>query len=160
MRRTHLALLLLPVTLPFAGVAAQSSPIERVGWLAGCWELRTANRLTLEMWMPPAGGMMLGASRTTMADRVREFEQLQLVAHGDTLVYTAAPSGQAPASFRSVGPVAAEELVVENPAHDFPQRIRYRRVNADSMVARVEGPGQGGAMRGFDIPMRRVSCSI
>jgi hypothetical protein len=122
--------------------------------------MRTPTRLTIEMWMPPDGGMMLGASRTTMGDRVREFEHLQLTTHGDTLVYTAAPSGQAQASFRSAIPVGADELVLENPAHDFPTRIRYRRIDADSMVARVEGPGQGGAMRGFDLPMRRVRCEM
>jgi hypothetical protein len=159
-RRTRLIAFLCPIVLPLTSLAAQSTTIDRAGWLAGCWEMRTATRLTIEMWMPPAGGMMLGASRTTMGDQVREFEQLQLVARGDTLVYTATPSGQAQASFRSVAPIVDGELVVENPAHDFPQRIRYRRISADSMVARVEGPGQGGAMRGFEIPMRRVSCSL
>lgn len=153
MRLTPLLLL-----LPIAPLAAQSSPIDRAAWLSGCWEMRTPTRLTIEMWMAPAGGMMLGASRTTIGERVREFEQLQLVAHGDTLVYTATPSGQAQSSFRSVVPVADGELVVENPAHDFPQRIRYRRIGSDSMVARVEGPGQGDAMRGFDLPMQRVRC--
>ncbi len=155
MRLTPLLLL-----LPIAPLAAQSSAIDRAAWLSGCWEMRTPTRLTIEMWMAPAGGMMLGASRTTIGDRVREFEQLQLVAHGDTLVYTATPSGQARSSFRSVVPVASDELVVENPAHDFPQRIRYRRIGADSMVARVEGREQGGAMRGFDLPMRRVPCGV
>ena len=146
---------LVPLALLAAPLAAQSPAIDRAAWLAGCWELRTPTRLTVEMWMPPAGGMMLGASRTTMGERVREFEQLQLTAHGDTLVYHASPSGQAPTSFRSVLPIAAGELVFENPAHDFPQRIRYRRITADSLVARVEA----GA-RGFDIPMRRVSCTV
>ena len=147
-------LILAPLVLLAAPLAAQSSAIDRAGWLAGCWELRTPTRLTIEMWMPPAGGMMLGASRTTMGERVREFEQLRLVTHGDTLVYHASPSGQAPTDFRSVLPIVAGELVFENPAHDFPQRIRYRRISTDSLVARVEA----GA-RGFDIPMRRVSCS-
>jgi hypothetical protein len=145
--------LLVSVVLLTSPLAAQSSAIDRAGWLAGCWELRTATRLTVEIWMPPAGGMMLGASRTTMGERVREFEQLRLVAHGDTLVYHASPSGQAPTDFRSAFPITADELVFENPAHDFPQRIRYRRITADSMVARVEA----GA-RGFDLPMRRVKC--
>jgi len=154
MRSTSFALLLL---LPITPLTAQSA-IDQVGWLAGCWELRTPARLTIEMWMPPAGGMMLGASRTTVGERVREFEHLQLVAHGDTLVYTATPSGQAQSSFRSVVPVMTDELVVENPAHDFPTRIRYRRIGTDSLVARVEGPGQGGSMRGFDLPLRRVRC--
>jgi hypothetical protein len=143
---------MLAALLPTTSLVAQSV-IDRAGWLAGCWEQRTPTRVTLEMWMPPAGGLMLGASRTTVGDRVREFEQLQLRAHGDTLVYTAAPSGQATTSFRTVAPVTEGELVVENPAHDFPQRIRYRRVTSDSLVARVEA-----GTRGFDLVMRRVSC--
>ena len=155
MRRARLALLLLPALSPVAQLAAQASPIARAGWLAGCWEMRTATRLTLEMWMAPAGGMMLGASRTTVGEQVREFEQLQLTAHGDTLVYTATPSGQTRSSFRSLVPVVEGELVVENPAHDFPQRIRYRRISADSLIARVEA-----GTRGFDLPMRRIACSI
>lgn len=151
-------LMLLLVAFPAARLAAQASPIDRAGWLAGCWELRTPTRLTIEMWMPPAAGMMLGASRTTMGDRVREFEHLRLTAHGDTLVYHATPSGQTPTDFRSVLPLTANELVFENLAHDFPQRLRYRLVSPDSMVARVEGPGAGGAVQGFDLPMRRVRC--
>ena len=51
------------VTMP---VRAQNTPIDRVSWLAGCWEQRSPNRLTMEMWMPPAGGTMMGASRTTI----------------------------------------------------------------------------------------------
>src|SRR5688572_18992179 len=87
-----------------ASGSAQRSPgsaIERAGWLAGCWEMRAQNRVTMEMWMPPSGGTMLGASRTTAGGATREFEHLRLHAAGDTLVYTALPSGQHEASFRS-----------------------------------------------------------
>ena len=61
---------------PLAGQVR--TPAESLGWLAGCWELRQGARVTLEMWMPPAGGLMLGASRTLVNGRVREFEQLRL----------------------------------------------------------------------------------
>jgi len=108
--------------------------------------------------MPPSGGMMLGASRTTAGAATREFEQLRLTAAGDTLVYTALPSRQHEASFRSTS-VSATALVFENPAHDFPRTITYRRVGADSIVARVEGPGPNNTTRGFDIRMRRASCT-
>ena len=138
--------------------AQQAGSIDRAGWLAGCWEQRTANRVTLEMWMPPAGGLMLGASRTTAGAATREFEQLRIVATGDTLVYTALPSGQREAAFRSTA-VTDTALVFENPAHDFPRKIIYRRVGADSVVARVEGPGPNNTTRGFDIRMRRASCT-
>lgn len=148
------ALLLAPV----AGAAQSTGGIQRAAWLAGCWELRAPGRVTTEMWMAPFGQAMLGASRTVVGGTMREYEFLRLSVRGDTLVYTAAPSGQRPTDFASVG---ADEspLVFENPAHDFPQRIIYRRVGADSLVARIEGPGPNNTTRGANFPMRRVSCT-
>jgi hypothetical protein len=143
---------------PVGAQPGQANAIDRAGWLAGCWEQRAPNRLTMEMWMPPSGGMMLGASRTTVGGMTREYEQLRLHAAGDTLVYTALPSGQREAAFRSTS-VSATTLVFENPAHDFPAKITYRRVGEDTVVARVEGPGPSNTTRGFDIRMRRASCT-
>ena len=135
---------------------AQASPLARAGWLAGCWELRAPNRVTLEMWMPPLGDMMLGASRTTVGAATSEFEQLKLKVEGEKLVYVAAPSGQAETSFASIS-IADTLIVFENTAHDFPQRIIYRRRGADSIIARIEGPGPNGP-RGSNFPMRRSNC--
>ena len=70
-----------------AGSAMHGSRAELPGWLAGCWELRQGARHGVEMWMPPEGGMMLGASRVTVDGRVREYEQLRLDLTRDTLVY-------------------------------------------------------------------------
>jgi hypothetical protein len=139
------------------GARAQASSLDRLGWLSGCWELRAGTRTTMEMWMAPAGGLMIGGSRTVAGGAAQAFEHLRIQARGDTLVYTALPSGQAPADFRSTS-VSGSEVVFENQAHDFPQLIRYRRVGADSLVARVEGPAAGGATRGFDLAMARVPC--
>jgi hypothetical protein len=148
------ALAALAVSAP--GAAAQEAGAGPPAWLAGCWEQRQGARHSLEMWMPPEGGLMLGASRTTVDGRVREFEQLRLELAGGTLVYTAAPSGQAPASFRSVE-TAPDHFTVANPGHDFPQRIGYRRRGADSVIAWIEGPGRDGVER-LEYPMRRVRC--
>src|SRR5688500_8084073 len=110
---------LLLMASGFAGVGAQqSSPIERAAWLAGCWELRAGNRVIMEMWMPPAGGVMLGASRTTVGGVVREFEHLRISARGDTLVYTALPSGQRETDFKASA-ADHQVLAFENRAHDF-----------------------------------------
>lgn len=137
--------------------APQAGPLDRLGWLAGCWEMKRGTRTTLEMWMPPHAGLMLGASRTTADGAVREFEHVRLRADGGGLVYTALPSGQAEASFTSTE-LSDSGFTVENLQHDFPQRIIYRRRGADSLVARIEGPGPGGT-RNFEFPMRRVSCT-
>jgi hypothetical protein len=152
--RMAAALAALAVAAP--GGAAQEPGAALPAWLAGCWEQRQGARRALEMWMPPEGGLMLGASRTTVDGQVREFEQLRLELAGDTLVYTAVPSGQPEASFRSVE-IAADRFAVANPGHDFPQRIGYRRRGADSVIAWIEGPGTDGVKR-IEYPMRRVRC--
>lgn len=144
-----------PVPPPPPVVVDRLAPL---GWLAGCWELRSPQRVTVEMWMPPDGNLMLGASRTVSAGEVREFEQVRLAWLADSLVYTAVPSGQKETAFRGGAP-SDSGFIIANPAHDFPQRIIYRRRGVDSLVARIEGPGQNG-VRGIDFPMKRVSCTV
>jgi hypothetical protein len=151
----RMTLLLAAVALSALPAAAQS-PLDQLGWMGGCWQSGSGSRETIEMWMPPAGGLMLGASRTVVSGRAREFEHLRLRADGDTLVYTALPSGQAETHFRSTG-VSADGFTVENLEHDFPQRIIYRRTGPNAMTARVEGPGPNGP-RGFDFAFRRAAC--
>ncbi|HXV85105.1 MAG TPA: DUF6265 family protein [Gemmatimonadales bacterium] len=151
------SLVIVLAALPaLAPRTVQDGPLAQAGWLAGCWELARGARTTVEMWMPPAGGLMLGASRTLVNGSLREYEQLRLRGEGSQLVYTALPSGQAEASFTSTT-VTDSGFTVENLAHDFPQRIIYRRRGADSLVARIEGPGPNGP-RGIDFPMRRIAC--
>ena len=135
------------------GVAA------RLGWLAGCWAHRAGALLVEEQWSAPRAGLLLGAGRTTRGDRLVGWEQLRIEARGDTLVLVASPSGQATAEFRAAPPTAARAVAFENPAHDFPQRVGYRAVGADSLVARVEGARDGGAARAVDVAFGRVACA-
>jgi len=135
---------------------ARTDGVAQLRWLAGCWELRSATRVTHEQWMSPLGGMMMGVSRTVVRDTVREYEQLRIETRNGVATYIAKPSRQAEASFAATS-VSDTAVVFANPAHDFPQRISYRRAGTDSIVARIEGP-QGGQTRGIDFPMRRVRC--
>jgi len=132
--------------------------IGRLGWMAGCWELRTATRVMHEQWMAPLGGMMLGMSRTVVADVVREHETTRIEVVGGRAIYRAQPSGQAAAAFPAVA-LSDTMAIFANPAHDFPQRIAYhRRADGDSLLARIEGT-RAGALRVIDFPMRRVACA-
>jgi hypothetical protein len=103
--------------------------------------------------MAPAGGTMMGMSRTIKGGRTVEYEFLQIRAQNDgKLAYMAMPSGQAAAAFPLLRH-GENELVFENLAHDFPQRILYRRTGASTLTARIEGGDKG-----HDFPMNRVSC--
>lgn len=129
---------------------------NRVGWIAGCWTRATATATIEEQWMVPRGGALIGMSRTTANGAVREYEFLRIFAAGDTLVYAATPSGQAYSEFRSVT-VGAREVVFENLKHDFPQRIGYKALGRDSLLAYIEGPS-GGKTRRIDYPYVRAAC--
>jgi Domain of unknown function (DUF6265) len=134
---------------------AQTSPADALSWMAGCWIRVNGASTVEEQWMAPKGGMLLGVSRTTAAGRTREYEQLKIVAAGDTLVYGALPSRQAYTEFRATK-VGNREVVFENLKNDFPQRIGYR-ASGDSLLAYIEGP-QGGTTRRIPFPYVRTSC--
>lgn len=130
--------------------------VARLGWLAGCWEQRSAASITHETWMAPAGGAMVGMSRTVAGGAMRAWEALRIVTDSGRVAYIAQPNGRAPTAFPAV--LTSDTLAVfENPAHDFPQRIAYRRLSADSIVARISAE-RDGKTRGMDIRMKRVSC--
>jgi hypothetical protein len=136
--------------------AAAQDALAPAAWLAGCWELSSNGRVTHEQWMAPRGALMMGISRTVVRDTAREYEHLRIDARGGSVRYIAHPSGQAETAFPATT-VSDSLLVFSNPAHDFPQRISYRRTSRDSIVARVEGV-RSGQTRGINFPMRRVNC--
>lgn len=136
---------------------AQADPLASVAWLAGCWAQQGREAGSVEQWMAPAGGVMLGMARTLKNGRVVEFEFMQLRAGADgQLVYVAQPQGRPPTEFRLLSQ-ADGQAQFENPGHDFPQRVSYRRVAPDSLVARIEGT-VNGKERGIDFPMQRTAC--
>lgn len=144
------------LALANAAAAVAQTPgaaVDQLAWLSGCWQRAHPDGRTEEHWMAPLGGTMLGMSRTVRGGSTREYEFLQVREVDGALAYIARPSGQAEATFR-VKTIAAGEVVFEDPAHDFPQRIIYRRGSEATLTARIEGTMNGQA-RGVDFPYTR-----
>ena len=152
--RTSLVMLVL--LLPVSLRAQAPASIAHLSWMSGCWRQDVNGRVVDEMWMPPAGGVMLGTGRTVAKGRVIEFEFMQIREETGRLLFTAKPSGQPEASFPSIK-ATASEVLFENPTHDFPQRVMYR-LDGDTLIGRIEGT-QNGKARSVDFPMRRVACT-
>ena len=90
------------------------------------------------------------------ATQVAFSEFMRIETKDGALVYTPRiGSKQTPVEFR-LKSQSEREVVFENPAHDFPQRILYRR-NGDELLGRIEGT-ENGKTRSEDFPMNRVSC--
>ena len=137
---------------------SQNVKVDDLGWMAGCWERSLPERqLTIaEQWMKPAGGMMLGMSRTVRAGKTTGFEFVRIVAGELGIDYVARPSTNKEETTFKMVKSSATEIVFENLTHDFPQRIIYKS-QTEGLYARIEGT-RNGKLNGMDIPMKRVKC--
>ena len=140
-----------------AAAAVPTDPaFAPVAWLEGAWS-RTdpRGRRTEEYWTPPRAGTMFGTNRVIAGGRTVFFENLCIEAQEDgTLVYLASPKGrQPPTPFRMIS-ATADEVVFENPEHDFPQRVIYRRTSETDLTMRIEGM-ERGERQFSEWPMRR-----
>jgi hypothetical protein len=145
--------------LALLATATSAAPTTgQLHWLAGCWAAVGGEPGSGEQWMAPAGGSMLGSSRTLRRGAVREFEFLHIRDTPQGPVLIALPSGQKEAQFAAER-VDARAVVFHNPAHDFPQRVIYESPDPDTLDARIEGQ-RSGQLRVIRFPMKRVPCPL
>ena len=153
-----LALILLVTIGAAQAPAGRAPPVTEVAWIAGCWDSTRNGQHVTEHWMAPEGGTMMGVSRTTAGGTTTEWEFLIIRQGARGLEYVAKPSGQPEATFTAMR-ASANEVVFENPAHDFPQRVIYESPDNDTLDARIEGL-RNGQLRTIRFPMKRVPCPV
>ena len=129
--------------------------ITAVSWLQGCWQLTAGDRVVEEHWMAPRAGVMLSTGRTVRGNQLIEYEWVLLREKDGVLEYEAHPSGQ-PSDVFTARTATSSEVVFENPQHDFPQRVGYKR-DGESLLAWIEGTTNGKARR-VEFPYRRAAC--
>lgn len=129
--------LVVIATATLRALAAEPD-LAKLTWLAGCWASDTGEPGTGEQWTRPAGGTMLGMSRTVRGGKAVEFEFMQIRVQPDgRLAFIAQPSGRPPTAF-PLRSLTNDEAVFENGQHDFPQRVVYGRSGASQLRARID----------------------
>lgn len=149
--------LLLPAcaATPDARVPADAGTLGEVAFLAGTFRGSAGDAEIEESWSEARAGSMLGTGRTTRGGKTAFFEFLSITDDGQGLVYTAWPRGGPPTAFRRTGG-GGGEIVFENPSHDFPKRIVYRREADGGITTRVEGD-EGGVPHVEEQRLHRVA---
>lgn len=121
---------------------ASATALPMPEFLAGCWEQRSAeDRWTEECWTSARGGLMIGSGRAGKGDRVANWEWMRIERSGDgTLLFYGSPKG-APAVAFKASAADAKSITFVNPAHDYPQRVRYSRSGGriDAEVSLIDG---------------------
>jgi hypothetical protein len=153
----RIVLALLALAAPTLAADAPSAKVDDFAFAAGCWRAVDGATTTEEQWSRPAGGVMLGTARVVANGRTvfTEFVEVREKPEGLTMT-VALGIGKPATSFTRIA-AGAGEVVFENKAHDFPQRVRYRNDGKDALFARVEGTEKGQA-KGEDFPYQRVAC--
>lgn len=152
-----LAVVLAALFFNVASAQETKQNVTALGWISGCWETGSAGSTTTERWAKPTDNLMIGTSQSVRGTKTVAFEFLRIINDGKGLTYVAQPSGaKEPTAFRAIK-ITANEVIFDNPAHDFPQRIIYRLDKADSLFARIEGKN-GEKEMSMDFPMKRVKC--
>ena len=135
----------------------QDDELAAFAWLEGEWQRTTRRGVAIERWRRVRGVGLVGEAvlLPTDADTEVPTEALLLVTMGaDTFYIARPPENPYPTAFRLVSH-ADDTAVFENPTHDFPQRIIYRRISDDAMTASIEGPGDDGQVQRIDFEFRR-----
>ncbi|HSS18703.1 MAG TPA: DUF6265 family protein [Pyrinomonadaceae bacterium] len=148
--------ILLLATFGFAQKQTESVSLDNLGWLSGCWEGRQGEAVIEEMWSRPAGGSMLGLSRTVKGDKTISYEFMQFRVENGSLVFLPQPQGGTRVSF-PVKDSFGEKFTFENLQHDFPQRIIYEK-KGQLLLAAIEGTVKGNTER-EEFQMRKVRCN-
>lgn len=144
--RIAIPLILAAFALPAA--ASPADDVTRLAWMAGSWIHEKDGTTTRETWLPPLGGVMAGAGQTNAPGKPVSIEHSKITAEPAGATYTAIVRGQPPTAFVLKPGLPDGEAIFENPTHDFPQRVIYRRCGAE-LCARIEGTIQGKP-RGFE----------
>ncbi len=133
---------MLVAAVTLAASAQSSTPKSQLDWFIGHWCSESNGQFIEEQWLGARGDIMLGLSRTVKGATTASFEYLRIEWQGGVASYVAQPQGQPPVRFVQTagGPDWAK---FENPAHDFPKRVEYRRTK-DGLYAEIAGPGEGG----------------
>jgi len=130
-------MLLLLAVVGVPAVWAQGGGVADLSWLAGHWRSQMGRAALEEVWIAPAGGAMLGVSRTIARERMVAFEFLRIETRADGTYYVAQPGGRPPTAFKLTR-LSGSMAVFENPQHDHPKVITYQLEGANTLVAAMQ----------------------
>jgi Domain of unknown function (DUF6265) len=118
---------------------------EGMKWLVGTWRINTSQGYLVERWQQINDSTLMGRSFfvKTANDSLLQ-ETLELKLRKGEWSYISTVQGQnnnLPVVFKVIF-TRGSEFISENSAHDFPQRIAYRRIK-NQLFASIEGRKNG-----------------
>ena len=153
--KTFASLLLITLLICFASsltlVSCQNQSekkfdkLEKMEWLVGNWEQKLPDGTLKETWTKQNDSTFSGDSYFINTKDTVHFESIMLTQKGGNLTYSATVIGQndEQAIDFKLTSETGNTFTFENPAHDYPQKITYKKVSSDRLIAIISGKQQG-----------------
>lgn len=120
--------------------------LEKASWLIGKWGNTTPEGALSEFWEKKNDSTYHGESYFVVGGKDTVFsESIELTEANGKLAYIVTMPGQNNEKPVRFDLTSGDEnsMVFENPAHDFPNKITYKKVSNDSLVAEIHGTQNG-----------------
>jgi len=151
-------LLILSLSILFLTFTTHAqTPITKAAWLLDTWQSKSPNGVFTESWVKQNDTVYVGKGCMVMGKDTVFKESLAIKQRGNDLFYiptVANQNGGQPIEFKLTS-ATKEQLVFENPTHDFPQKITYTQRGSNALVAEVSGVEKGIA-RSEKFELKRV----
>lgn len=151
-KQTNLILLFFALLISQTAIFAQNE-IEELSFLIGTWKVE--NKDTFEVWeIVEGGGEFKGNSYKIKDGQKKVTETLVLKAVDGQVYYLATVPDQNEGKTVkfTLSSSSNGEFTFENPAHDFPKKIIYKKVSDTELFVKVFGDGE----KGFSFTMNRI----
>jgi Domain of unknown function (DUF6265) len=124
---------------------ANAQKSEHMKWMTGTWKINAGSGTIVEQWQIANDSTLTGKSFFVKGgtDTIPQ-ETIELAFRNGDWHYIPTVKTQnnaQPVSFKVIF-IKGTEFISENPAHDFPQRIAYRRIK-NLLFASIEGKRNG-----------------
>ena len=119
--------------------------LKKMDWLVGSWEQKLPDGIITETWAKENDSTFSGKSFFIKGKDTIHLEKVVLTQKNDELLYIPTVSGQnngEPTTFKLTSGVE-NSFSFENPAHDYPQKITYKKINDTNLLATISGKQQG-----------------
>jgi hypothetical protein len=119
-----------------------------MSWLVGEWENKMPEGDLTETWKKLNDSTYTAKTFFIKGKDTLHSEDIVLIQKGNHLLYVPTVKGQndnKPVEFKMIEMEDGKEneFQFENPAHDYPQKIVYKKVNDTSLIATISGKQQG-----------------
>lgn len=119
--------------------------LQKADWFLGRWENNAAEGNLSESWKKENDSTFYGETYFVVENDTVFAEKIRLEERNGKLNYIVSIPNQndeKPISFE-LNKNSSKQLIFENPSHDYPTKITYNHVGADSLVAEISGIKDG-----------------